>query len=82
MLYYELNETKDRNPVSPSPDYANHNILWVLDLSSSEDNEYNILIVPEVYDGCLLLRKYVHIRKGIWFLNIDNYYLLRLKKWD
>ena len=78
MLYYKFNSTKYLNPVHP--DYTAYNVPWVLDLSDDEDYKRNILIVPEVYDGCLLLKKYSNIRKSIWFLSVDNYHLSRLKK--
>lgn len=48
-----------------------------------EDNNSNILIVPEIVSGMLLLNNYKEIRKIIWWLSIDNFYyslLLRSKK--
>ncbi|MGC8677910.1 MAG: hypothetical protein ACP5UF_06835 [Hydrogenobaculum sp.] len=47
-----------------------------------EDDSKNILIVPEVLDGLMQLKNYKKIRKGVWFLSVDNYYLTRLTKKD
>lgn len=81
ILYYNFDSSKYQTPVHP--DYLIYKTpWWVLYLSKDEDKEHNILIVPEVYEACLLLNRYSNIRKGIWFLSVDNYYLSRLKKWD
>jgi len=76
ILYYNFNKRKYSTPVHPN--YRIYNTSWVLDLSDKDDCENNILIVPEVYDACLILKKYSNIRKGIWFLSVDNYYFSRL----
>lgn len=37
-----------------------------------EDNEGNVVIVPET--NVLVLRKYRHIQKAVWWLSVDNFY--------
>lgn len=73
MLYYPQID----NPIHL--DYTYYHIPYVF---KAEDNKKNILIVPEIFSACKLLSKYKEVRKGVWFLSIDNYYLSRLKKKD
>lgn len=40
-----------------------------------EDKKENLLIVPEVIIGIDILNKYLEIRKAIWWLSVDNFYL-------
>ena len=40
-----------------------------------EDKKENLLIVPEVISGMRVLSKYSKIRKAIWWLSVDNFYL-------
>lgn len=44
-----------------------------------KDEPGNLLIVPEHYLCLKILSKYRHVKKFVWFLSIDNYYLSRLK---
>ena len=39
-----------------------------------EDSENNLIIVPEV--DVLLLRKFSQIRKAIWWLSVNNFFIL------
>lgn len=43
------------------------------------DQKNNILIVPEVYNLMCIFSKFSNIKKVIWFLSVDNYYLSRYK---
>lgn len=78
VYYYNFNNNIYIDPVHP--EYKNYNIPFVINIPKYEDNNRNILIVPEVYDGVFLLSKYRNIRKGIWFLSVDNYYYSRIFK--
>ncbi len=73
MLYYH----SIKNPVHP--EYKAYKIPYVY---NAEDNKNNILIVPEIEQSLNFLTNYKSIRKGIWFLSIDNYYLSKMKKTD
>lgn len=42
-----------------------------------EDKEKNILVVPEITNVIGTLKKYSKIKKCIWWLSIDNFYLSR-----
>ncbi len=50
----------------------NYKQYWVKISKNIQDDEDNILIVPEIYTK--ELKKYNNIRKVIWWLSIDNYY--------
>jgi hypothetical protein len=80
MYYYNFNRRKFKTPVHL--EYVNYNLPFVLDIPDEDDIERNILIVPETMSGLSLLPKYKKIRKGIWFLSVDNYYLSKLSKLD
>jgi len=58
------------NPVHPA--FKIYSIPYVKNI---EDNESNILIVPEIISGINLLDSYSNIRKIIWWLSVDNFYL-------
>lgn len=73
MLYYP----KMENPVHP--EYSSYRVPYVY---VAEDSVSNILIVPEIDSALSLMVKYRNIRKGVWFLSIDNYYLSKLSKKD
>jgi hypothetical protein len=48
-----------------------------------EDHPHNIIIVPEVEDGLNILGSHHKIKKIVWFLSIDNYYLFKpIKRYD
>jgi len=80
MYYYDFKNFIFKTPVHPA--YKIYNNHYVLKIPEYEDNEKNILLVPEILKGLLLLPKYKKIRKAIWFLSVDNYYLSRLTKKD
>lgn len=80
MYYYNFNSYKFRIPVHP--ECKIYNVPYVLKIPEIEDIRKNILIVPEVFSGLSVLTKYKNIRKGIWFLSVDNYYFSRLSKTD
>ncbi len=67
-MYYVPADLPD--PVHP--EYKQYNNPYVEDI---EDKKENILIVPEVIDGIEVLPKYSEIRKVIWWLSVDNFYL-------
>lgn len=67
MFYYPNNHP---NPIHP--EYKAYNNNFVREI---EDNEENILIVPEIKSGLDFLEKYKKIRKIIWWLGVDNFYL-------
>lgn len=55
---------------NPTPSaFKEYNVEYVL---SIDDNKKNVVIVPEI--SVRLLRKYKKIRKGIWWLSVDNYF--------
>ena len=64
MYYY--NNTSE-NPVHPA--YRQYNNPWI---TTIEDKQENILIVPEVKTD--LIYKYKNIQKVIWWLSVDNFY--------
>ncbi len=69
MFYYQKNYD---DPVHPT--YKSYQNTYS---SIIQDHSTNILIVPEVEDGLVLLNQYRNIKKFIWFLSIDNYYLFK-----
>jgi len=80
MYYYNFDENKFKNPVHR--EYEKYDNPFVTNLNEVEDIEKNIIIVPEVRDGINLLQHFKNIRKGVWFLSVDNYYLTKLTKKD
>jgi len=78
MYYYNYKGGKFKTPIHPN--YEVYNVPFVLDIK--EDDERNILIVPEISAALTLLKKYKNIRKGVWFLSVDNYYLSKLTRRD
>jgi len=58
------------NPVHP--EYKQYNNPYVRKI---EDRKENLLIVPEVIGSIRVLFKYSEIRKVIWWLSVDNFYL-------
>lgn len=76
IYYYNFDNSKFKTPVHP--EYESYNVPYVLEIPKSEDIENNILIVPEILSGLSLLPKYKNLRKGCWFLSVDNYYFSRM----
>jgi hypothetical protein len=77
LYYYRYFKLLNRTPVHPA--YQSYNLPYVLSIKKEEDNEKNILIVSEVLSGLSLLPKFKNIRKGVWFLSVDNYYYSKVK---
>ena len=80
MYYYNFDDRIFETPVHP--EYKMYGNPFVTNLNEVEDIKKNIIIVPEVRDGINLLQYFKNIRKGIWFLSVDNYYLSQLTKKD
>jgi len=74
MYYYPPNHP---NPIHPA--YKCYNNPYACEI---EDLEKNVLISPEVNQALNLLTNYRRIRKIVWFLSIDNYFLSRIKRTD
>ena len=72
MYYYNYDKSTFKTPVHP--EYEMYKVPYVLDIEEKDDCERNILIVPETIETLLLFLKYKKIRKGVWFLSVDNYY--------
>lgn len=60
------------HPTPIHSEYKQYNNPFVRKI---EDSRKNILIVPEVKHTIKILRDYNRIRKVIWWLSIDNFYL-------
>ena len=67
-MYYVPPTHKD--PIHPF--YKDYNNPFVVKL---DDSPEHILIVPEAYPIISILRKFIKIRKIIWWLSFDNFYL-------
>jgi len=80
MYYYNFDNRRFETPVHP--EYQIYGNSYVTKLNEIEDNKKNIIIVPEIRDGVNLLQHFKNIRKGVWFLSVDNYYFSRLRKKD
>jgi hypothetical protein len=80
MYYYNFDNSKFNTPVHT--EYKIYENSYVTKLNEIEDNEKNIIIVPEKQEGIHLLQYFKNIRKGVWFLSVDNYYYSRLTKKD
>jgi hypothetical protein len=73
MYYYNFDNRRSETPVHP--EYKMYGNPFVIDLNEIEDDKKNIIIVPEVQEGLNLLQLFKNIRKGVWFLSVDYYYL-------
>jgi hypothetical protein len=80
MYYYNFNDEKFSSPVHP--EYKIYGNPYITGFDEIEDNEKNILIMPEGYQAINLLQNFKNIRKGVWFLGVDIYYLSRMTKKD
>jgi hypothetical protein len=63
---------KIKNEYRAISTYRSYNVPYVFHIQRKDDNERNILIVPEGLYGLSTFKK---IRKGVWFLSVDNYYI-------
>jgi hypothetical protein len=73
MYYYNFDNRRFETPVHP--EYKMYKNPFVTNLNEVEDIKKNIIIVPEVQEGLNLLQSFKNIRKGVWFLSVDYYYL-------
>lgn len=80
MFYYNYDNSRYKTPVQP--EYEHYNVPYVLEIPSQDDDPDNILVVPEIFSALKLLPKYRNMRKGVWFLSVDNYYFSRTKRFD
>jgi hypothetical protein len=69
---YEKFKSKIINEYKAISNYQMYNVPYVFDIPPEDDNSKNILIVPE---GLYGLSYFKNIRKGVWFLSVDNYYI-------
>ena len=69
MVYLPLNDSK---PVHKDYKYYNMNFINYI-----EDNENNILIIPEMYGMLKFSLNFKKITKIIWWLSIDNYFAFK-----
>src|SRR5579885_1880889 len=67
MYYYPSDYP---NPIHPS--FTEYKVKFV---NHIEDDNCNLLIVPENIKAIDLLAKYSNIRKVVWWLSVDNFYL-------
>lgn len=78
-LYYYGREPRGGPVPAPYRGYANPYTR------SIEDEADNILVVPEVFPGLILLGRYQRIQKAIWWLSVDNFFLsyfLYRRRWS
>jgi len=66
-MYYIPNNCSD--PIHDA--YKKYGNPYVREL---DDNEKNVLIVPEVYRAILTFGKFKNLQKVIWWLSVDNFY--------
>ena len=59
----------------PNPMHPNYKDFKINFNTEIIDNNENIIIVPEVMTG--ILYKFKKIRKAIWWLSVDNYYIIQ-----
>jgi hypothetical protein len=76
MYYYNFDNRRFETPIHP--EYKMYGNPFVTNLNEIEDNKKNIIIVPEVQEGLNLLQLFKNIRKGVWFLSVDYYYLSKV----
>lgn len=70
ILYYTPNNME--NPVHEA--YVKYNVPYVREI---EDKEENVLVVCELYDHIMICQNYKNIRKCLWWLSVDNFFLSR-----
>lgn len=67
MYYYPTNI---ENPIHPN--YKMYSVPFVREI---EDDSKNVLVVPEVISGIEILQNYTNVRKILWWLSVDNFYI-------
>ena len=65
----------ENHPSPIHPEYYQYGNPFVREI---KDDEKNILIVPEVASAVSILKRYYSIKKCIWWLSVDNFYLTSL----
>jgi hypothetical protein len=75
MYYYDFNDRAFDSPVHLG--YEIYGNPYVTKLNEVEDDKRNIIIVSEIQEGISLLQHFKNIRKGVWFVSVDYYYLSR-----
>jgi len=78
MYYFNFYDIRFNCPIHP--EYRKYENPYITKLNEIKEDEKNIFIVPEIQQAINLLKNFKNIRKGIWFLSVDNYYLSRLTK--
>ena len=73
IYYYNFDSNRFKTPVHP--EYEFYKVPYITNKQDLEDDNKNILIVPEILSGILQLYEYRNIRKVIWWLSVDNFYL-------
>jgi len=67
-MYYIPND----HPTPVHPEYIHYDNPFVREI---KDDERNVLIVPEVSNTINILKEYFRVRKCVWWLSVDNFYL-------
>lgn len=80
IFYYDAKLSKVLDPVHP--EYRKYDIPYIVDGEQIDDKPENILIVPEIQQALVVLKDFKFLRRGVWFLSVDNYYLSKMKKTD
>ena len=75
FLYYFPVEKKD-------PVHKNFRIFNLPYTEIIEDDEKNILIIPEVNQALLISNRYKRIQKIVWWLSLDFFFITHFKKQD
>jgi hypothetical protein len=66
-IFY-INNKLNVDPINER--FKKYNVSYTL---NAEDLPNNILVIPEIYT--FFVRKYKYIKKSIWWLSVDNYFL-------
>ena len=67
-MYYIPND----HPTPIHPEYIQYDNPFVREI---KDDKRNVLIVPEVSNAISILKEYFRVRKCVWWLSVDNFYL-------
>lgn len=65
------------HPEPVHPEYKDYKIPFVREI---EDSVNNVLIVPESYKGLILLTHFKNVKKVIWWLSVDNFYMSIIRR--
>lgn len=64
----------------PDPVHSAYKVYGVPYVDRVDDKEENIIIVPEVVRLMEVIDDYKNIRKVIWWLSVDNFYISKMEK--